>query len=147
MRHTTISAAVLLLFVINPGPAKASECSRFLDGIKEHGRETFVENMAVMFDNGIPEGAGGCNTVAAGAMIDLMVSACKSGADSPAQGDAGALWGVTCATAPALDLDPKQTYKELEKCIHGKSGDPEALLNQCATDLANKYADRLKKNP
>ena len=133
-----------MLFVTSPGPARASECSRFLDGIKEHGRKTFVENMAVMFDSGIPEGADGCNTVAAGAMIDLMIAACKSGADSPAQGDAGAIWGTTCAMAPALDLDPKRTYQQLKQCVNGKSGDHEAMLTQCADDLANKYADRLK---
>lgn len=144
LRHTTISAAVLLLCFISPWSAKASECSRFLENIKEYSREFFVEQMTVLLDNGIPEGADGCNTVAAGAMTDLMIAACKSGADSPAQGDAGEIWGVTCSMAPALDLDPKQTYQQLKQCIHGKSGDREALVNQCAEDLASKYADRLK---
>ncbi len=144
LRHATISAGVLLLFVTSPGSAKASECSRFLENIKEYGREFFAEKMTVLWDDAIPEGADGCNTVAAGAMTDLMIAACKSGADSPAQGDAGAIWGTTCAMAPALDLDPKRTYQQLKQCINGKSGDHEAILTQCADDLANKYADRLK---
>lgn len=148
LRHTTISAAALLLCVIGPGPAKASDCSHFLDGLAKHGREAFVADMLPLWNQEV-KSTGACNVMAVESLIDLNISTCKSGASSakdailvPAM-----LWGMTCEVAVAFDLDPKWTYQQLEECVHGEPGDPEdpeAPINQCVTDRFSKYADRLK---